>query len=120
MGEIDWQKIHDLISREIYVNLRQQQRQFNQLEDTREDLAEAQFEENCMSVRNAADNVNVAKTEQDKFLESAARHDFHGGGVTNIPDNECMFANVDEEEFDSLLEANLEPGQTVQSVIRKV
>ena len=30
-----------------------------------------------------------------------------------------MFATIDEEEFYSLLEANLEPGQTVQSVIKE-
>ena len=61
----------------------------------------------------------MSKAEQDKFLESAARHDYYGGGVTNIPDNECIFGTVDEEEFCSLLEANLEPGQTVQSVIQE-
>ena len=48
-----------------------------------------------------------------------ARYDYYGGGVTNITDNECILATVDEEEFCSLLEANLEPCQTVQSVIQE-
>jgi len=29
-----------------------------------------------MCVRNAADNVNLAKAKEDKLLESAAHHDF--------------------------------------------
>jgi hypothetical protein len=61
----------------------------------------------------------MSKVEHDKFLESTARYDYYGGGVTNITDNECILATVDEEEFCSLLEANLEPCQTVQSVIQE-
>jgi len=58
-------------------------------------------------------------TWQDKLLESATHHDFYRGGIKNVPKNECMFATIDEEEFYSLLEANLEPGQTVQSAIKE-
>ena len=40
------------------------------------------------------------------------RHDFYGGGIKNTD-------TVDEVEFYSLLEADLEPGETVQSVVQE-
>lgn len=78
MERINRSKIPALISSKRNVSLRQYSDNSTSLK-TPETLQRHKLRDMII-----ADNVNLAKAEQDKILESAARHDFYGGWINKI------------------------------------